>query len=89
MTAWNRTPVASGPNNDQIAAEVIAHMTCLYSGKIRVVLGIEAELPDGAPDQVVRTVTESSRTLEFGSCGVERELATRRLDNLGFASPAK
>jgi hypothetical protein len=34
---------------------------------------IEAKIPDGAPDNVVRTVTENSRTLKFSSQGFERE----------------
>jgi len=32
-----------------------------------------AEIPAGAPDNVVRTVTENSRTLKFGSSGFETE----------------
>jgi hypothetical protein len=34
---------------------------------------IEAEIPSGAPDHVVRTVTENSRTLKFTSQRFERE----------------
>ena len=34
-------------------------------------LEIDAEIPDGAPENVVRTVTESSRTLKFASHGFE------------------
>jgi hypothetical protein len=35
---------------------------------------IEAEIPSGAPENVVRTVTENSRTLRFGpGSGFERE----------------
>jgi hypothetical protein len=30
-------------------------------------------MPDGAPDNVVRTVTENSRTLRFTSQGFEKE----------------
>ncbi|MEZ4653750.1 MAG: hypothetical protein R3E12_09200 [Candidatus Eisenbacteria bacterium] len=48
-------------------------MTRLDGAKVRVVLEIEAELPDGAPDHFVRTVTENSRTLRFGSYGFETE----------------
>ena len=33
----------------------------------------EAEIPSGAPAQVVRTVTENSRTLKFTSQGFEVE----------------
>lgn len=33
--------------------------------------------PSGAPDQVVRTVTENSRTLKFTSQGFEKEYRSR------------
>mgnify|MGYP003725308667 FL=1 len=36
-------------------------------------LEIEAPIPDGAPEQVVRIVTENSRTLTFGVSGFEEE----------------
>jgi hypothetical protein len=39
-----------------------------------VTLEIEAEIPSGAPEQVVRTVTENSRTLKFNpGAGFETE----------------
>jgi hypothetical protein len=38
-----------------------------------VTLDIAAEIPSGAPDHVVRTVTENSRTLKFKNQGFERE----------------
>ena len=34
---------------------------------------LAAEIPSGAPDHVVRTVTEISRTLKFTSHGFETE----------------
>jgi hypothetical protein len=40
---------------------------------VKVTLEIEAEIPSGAPDNVVRTVTENSRTLKFTSQGFEAE----------------
>ena len=40
---------------------------------VKVTLEIEAELPDGATEQVVRTVTENCRTLKFESQGFEKE----------------
>jgi hypothetical protein len=40
---------------------------------VTVTLEIEAHVPGGAPDNVVRTVTENSRTLKFSSQGFERE----------------
>jgi hypothetical protein len=38
-----------------------------------VTLDVEAILPGGASDQLVRTVTENSRTLKFTSHGFEAE----------------
>jgi hypothetical protein len=40
---------------------------------VTVTLEIEAEIPSGAPDNVVRIVTENGRTLKFTSQGFERE----------------
>jgi hypothetical protein len=40
---------------------------------VKVTLEIEGEIPNGAPDQVVRTVTENSRTPKFTSRGFEKE----------------
>jgi len=39
----------------------------------KVTLEIEAPIPDGAPEQVVRIVTENSRTLTFEFSGFEEE----------------
>ncbi len=52
-----------------VADEVIAHLTALLGAKVTVTLEVEAEIPDSAPDQVVRTVTENSLTLKFTSQG--------------------
>jgi hypothetical protein len=45
----------------------------LVGSTVTVSLEIEAEMPAGAPDNVVRTVTENSRTLKFGNHGFESE----------------
>ena len=67
-------PTRVGRDASEIAAEVIAHLSGLVGSDITVTLDIEARLPDGATEQVVRTVTENGRTLKFelGS-GFERE----------------
>ena len=62
-----------GLDASQIADEVIAHLAGLVGAKVTVTLEVEAEIPDGAPDHVVRTVTENSRTLKFTSQGFEQE----------------
>ena len=41
--------------------------------KVSVRLEIEAEIPDGAPEHVVRIVTENSLALKFDSHGFEEE----------------
>ena len=53
--------------------DVIAHLSCLVGAKVAVTLEVEAEIPTGAPDHVVRTVTENSRTLKFSSQGFEKD----------------
>ena len=66
-------PERVGRDASRIADEVISHLSGLVGAKVRVVLEVEAEIPDGAPENVVRTVTENSRTLRFDSQGFEAE----------------
>ena len=61
----------TGRDAGRIADEVISHLAGLVGSKVRVTLEIEADVPDGVPDHVVRTVTENCRTLRFGSHGFE------------------
>jgi predicted AAA+ superfamily ATPase len=63
-----------GRDAGRIADEVITHLVGLVGSSVRVTLEIEAEIPAGASDNVVRTVTENSRTLKFASnSGFETE----------------
>ncbi len=62
-----------GRDASRVAEEVIAHLTGLVGANVNITLEIEAEIPSGAPDHVVRTVTENSRTLKFTSHGFEKE----------------
>lgn len=66
-------PTRVGRDAGRIADEVIAHLSGLIGARVKVTLEIEAEFPDGAPDNVVRTVTENSRTLKFISQGFESD----------------
>lgn len=66
-------PTRVGRDASRIADEVIVHLNGLVNATVKVTLEIEAEIPSGAPDNVVRTVTENSRTLKFGSHGFEKE----------------
>jgi predicted AAA+ superfamily ATPase len=66
-------PTRVGRDASRIADEVVAHLAGLMGSTVRVTLEIEAEIPAGAPENVVRTVTENSRTLKFTSQGFEKE----------------
>jgi hypothetical protein len=66
-------PARVGRDASRIADEVIAHLAGQVGSEVTVTLEIEADLPDGASDQIVRTVTENSRTLRFTSQGFESE----------------
>ena len=58
----------------RIADEVITHLAGLVGSSVRVTLEIEADIPEGASENVVRTVTENSRTLKFSAnSGFETE----------------
>jgi hypothetical protein len=63
----------TGRDAGRIAEEVISHLSALVGANVTVTLEIEAQIPDGAPDNVVRTVTENSRTLKFTTHGFENE----------------
>ena len=62
-----------GRDASRIADEVISHLSALVGARVTVTLDIHAEVPSGAPDHVVRTVTENSRTLKFTNQGFEKE----------------
>ena len=62
-----------GRDASQIADEVISHLAGLVGANVTVPLEIEAEIPDGAPEHVVRTVTENSQTLKFTNQAFEQE----------------
>ena len=66
-------PLRVGRDAGDIATEVITHLTGLPKATVRVTLEIEATVPDGAPENVVRIVTENSRTLKFTSQAFEEE----------------
>ena len=67
-------PTRAGRDASQIAEEVIVHLVGLAGADVTVTVDIEAKLPEGASEHIVRTVTENGRTLKFepGS-GFERE----------------
>lgn len=66
-------PDRVGRDAARIAEEVISHLSGLLGSDVTVTLEIEATLPNGATEQVVRVVTENSQALKFKSFGFEQE----------------
>jgi hypothetical protein len=66
-------PERVGRDAGKIAEEVIAHITGLVGSDVKITLEIDATIPNGVPDNIVRTVTENSRTLNFKIQGFEKE----------------
>jgi hypothetical protein len=64
-------PTRLGRDAGQIAQEVVQHLTGMVGAKMVIALEIQAEIPNGAPDNVVRAVTENCRTLKFTTHGFE------------------
>lgn len=60
-----------GRDAGRIAEEVVSHLAGLVGSRVRVTLEIEAEVPNGVPSQVVRTVLENGKTLKFQNQGFE------------------
>jgi hypothetical protein len=66
-------PTRLSRDADQIASAVVQHLSGLVGATVTVTIEIEAEIPSGALDNVIRTVTESCRTLKFENQGFEEE----------------
>ncbi|MDX2181398.1 MAG: Swt1 family HEPN domain-containing protein [Bryobacteraceae bacterium] len=63
-----------GRDASRVADEVITHLVGIIGSTVRVTLEIEADIPAGASDNVVRTVTENGRALKFAAnSGFEKE----------------
>ena len=58
-----------GRDAGRAADEVISHLTALVGSEVTITLEIEAQVPNGIPENTVRTVTENSRTLKFDTHG--------------------
>ncbi len=58
-------PTRLSRDASEVGEAVVAHLNGLVGAKVQVTLEIHAEIPDGAPEDVVRTVTENAMTLHF------------------------
>ncbi len=66
-------PIRLGAGAAKIGDEVVSHLAGLMRADVKVTMEITVSLPDGASEQVVRTVMENCRSLKFDAQGFERE----------------
>lgn len=66
-------PTRAGRDAGRIADEVLAHLVSLVGADVTITLEIEATMPSGAPEHVVRTVTQNGQDLKFTCGGFETE----------------
>jgi hypothetical protein len=66
-------PLRVGRDASQIGEAIVQHLSGLVDARVEVRLEIQAEIPNGAPEDVVRTVTENARTLRFDQHGFEQD----------------
>jgi predicted AAA+ superfamily ATPase len=61
------------PSRDmgRVAEEVLAHLSTLSHAKLKITVEIEAEIPEGVPEEIQRIVLENGNTLKFRSQGFE------------------
>lgn len=57
----------------EISQEVLQHLAGVLGAKVEISIEIDATIPGGASDSLVRTITENCRTLGFQSHEFEEE----------------
>ncbi len=55
----------------QIADEILQHFTAIVGADVKITLDVQVNLPEGASDDLVRTITENCRVLKFQNYGFE------------------
>lgn len=62
-----------GRDAGKIAEEVVQHLVGLIGSKVKITLEVQADVSDGIPENIVRTVIENCRTLKFKDQGFESD----------------
>jgi len=57
----------------QIADEVLQHLSSLVGAEVEINLELQINVPDGVPENVIRTVTENCRVLKFTNHEFEQQ----------------
>lgn len=60
-----------GRDAARIAEEIVQHLSSALGTTVKVTIEVEADIPSGASDELVRTITENCRTLKFKNYGFE------------------
>ena len=55
------------PKTGEIASEIIEHLKSLNNSNVEITLEITGIIPNGIPDDVVRTISENCKTLKFST----------------------
>lgn len=66
-------PARVGRDAGRIAEEVLSHLSGIVGANVHVSLEIEARVPGGVPEDVIRVVTQNSRDLKFEVHGFETD----------------
>jgi hypothetical protein len=74
-------PERVGLDASKIADEVITHLAGLFGSAVKVTLEIEAEILQGVPENVVRTVTVADEGESLESIGLQKISWQHRLTN--------
>jgi hypothetical protein len=64
-------PVRLSRDASDMANEIVQYLVKQPGAKVEVTLEIQAEIPNGAPDDLIRTVSENCRTLKFSTFDFE------------------
>jgi hypothetical protein len=62
-----------GRDAGKIAEEIIQHLSTLTDAELHIILDIQAQVPDGIPENVIRIITENCNTLHFDQYGFEED----------------
>ena len=66
-------PKRAGRDAGNIAEAIIQHLELENGAKVKVTMEIEADIPSGAGERTLRTVSENCRTLKFKQFGFEED----------------
>ena len=61
------------PKTGEIASEIIEHLKSLKNSNVEISLEITGTIPEGIPEDVVRTISENCKTLKFSNWEFSKE----------------